>query len=167
MVINNENVKIKEMAAGRPTAWTQEKKKQAIEVIIFEMVENGKSINTILNTKERDNNLLPNKSTFFEWLRNDKELSNHYAIAYEARADILFDEILEIADDTTNDTIYSEFGEKQNSEWINRSRLRVDARKWILSKMNPKKYGDKTDITTNGKDVNIPLIEWVKNDSKD
>jgi hypothetical protein len=42
--------------------------------------------------------------------------------------------------------------------------LRIDARKWILSKMVPKKVGDKTDITTNGKDVNIPIIEWVKSE---
>jgi len=68
---------------ARLTEWTQERKKQAIEVIIFEMVENGKSINAILDPKKRDSDLLPNKSTFFEWLRNDKELSNHYTIAYE------------------------------------------------------------------------------------
>jgi hypothetical protein len=146
---------------ARPIEWIQEKKEKAIEVIIFEMVENGKSINSILSSKDRDNDLLPNKSTFFEWLRNDKELSNHYATAYEARAEILFDEIIDIADDTSNDTTYTETGEKANTEWINRSRLRVDARKWILSKMNPKKYGDKTDITTNGKDVTTPYKDWT------
>ena len=146
---------------SRPIEWTQEKKDKAISIIIYEMVENGKSVNSILDNKKRDTELLPNKSTFFEWLKNDKALSDHYTIAYDARADILFDEILEIADDSTNDTIYTETGEKSNSEWINRSRLRVDARKWTLAKMNPKKYGDKTDITTNGKEIGGKYSDWT------
>lgn len=147
-------------SVGAPIEWTDDKKKKAMDIIIFQMVENGKSINTIL--KNADRNILPSKMTFFNWLREDKELSYHYATAYEARADILFDEILEIADDTSNDTIYGENGEKVNSEWINRSRLKVDARKWILAKMNPKKFGDKTDITTNGKEIpNTPIVPSV------
>ena len=59
------------------------------------------------------------------------------------RSEAMFEDILEIADDTSRDTIDTENGEKANSEWISRSRLRVDARKWMLSKMMPKKYGDK------------------------
>ena len=150
------------MAAGRPIEWTQDKKDKAIEIIFTEMSQ-GKSLRQILTNDET----LPSRKLFYEWVAKDSLLSDHYAKVMELRSDLLFDEILDIADDTSNDTTYTETGEKQNSEWINRSRLRVDARKWILSKMNPKKYGDKTDITTNGKDVNIPLIEWVKNDSKD
>ena len=142
---------------ARPTEWIGEKKQSTVQFILTEL-STGKSLRQILD----NNDELPARKTFYEWLANDKELSNHYANTCELRADIIFDEMIDIADDTSNDTIYSESGEKVNSEWINRSRLRIDTRKWILSKMNPKKYGDKTDITTNGKDVNIPLIEWVK-----
>lgn len=145
---------------GAPVHWTQEKKDKAIEVIIFEMVENGKSLNSILNKADR--NVLPSKFTFFEWLKEDKDLSNHYANAIDARAEILFDEILEIADDSSNDTIFTEEGKKANSEWISRSRLRVDARKWILAKMNPKRYGDKIDHTTNGENLpSTPVTQPV------
>ena len=57
------------------------------------------------------------------------------------------DETLEIADDSSHDTITDDEGnERFNSEFAARSRLRVDTRKWLLSKALPKVYGDK--ITT-------------------
>ena len=45
-----------------------------------------------------------------------------------------------------------------NGEHIQRSRLRVDTRKWYLSKLNPKKYGDKVDVTTKGKEITNPIL---------
>lgn len=81
----------------------------------------------------------------------DEEFSKQYARAREAQADTLADEILEIADDTSRDTIATEKnGEQPNSEWITRSRLRVDARKWLASKMAPKKYGDRIEASHTG-----------------
>lgn len=133
---------------SRPVEWIQEKKDKACEIIFTEMTK-GKSLRQILDKDDT----LPSRRLFYEWIAKDQKLSNHYAQLAELRADIIFDEILEIADDTTNDSVYTESGKKANSEWIRRSRLRVDARKWILAKMNPKKFGDKTDITTNGKDI--------------
>jgi hypothetical protein len=146
---------------ARPIEWTQDKKEKAIEIIFTEMAQ-GKSLRQILN---QDNENMPSRKLFYEWVAKDKELSDHYAKVMDLRSDVLFDEMIDIADDTSNDTVYTETGEKVNSEWINRSRLRVDTRKWILSKMNPKKYGDKTDITTNGEKItNIPIIQWVGDD---
>ncbi len=146
---------------SRPIEWTQDKKEKAIQIIFTEMAQ-GKSLRQILN---QDNENMPSRKLFYEWVAKDKELSDHYAKVMDLRSDVLFDEMIDIADDTSNDSVYTETGEKVNSEWINRSRLRVDTRKWILSKMNPKKYGDKTDITTNGEKItNIPIIQWVGND---
>lgn len=98
--------------------------------------------------------------TFYELIEEDAIKKYAYAHACETRADHIFDEIIEIADDSSNDIEYTEHGEKQNAEFIARSRLRVDARKWCLSKMNPKKYGEKVDVTTDGKELNasIPAI---------
>jgi hypothetical protein len=89
--------------------------------------------------------------TFFEWLKEDTELSNRYARAREAQAELLADQIIEIADDSTNDTktIVGKAGdliEVENTEWTNRSKLRVEARKWIAAKLKPKKYGDKVEV---------------------
>ena len=60
------------------------------------------------------------------------------------QAHILAEEIISISDNSTHDTVYDQDGNaKCNNEWIARSRLRVDSRKWIASKMLPKLYGDK------------------------
>ncbi len=70
-----------------------------------------------------------------------------YARAREAQADRMAEDILQIADDGTRDTyIDSEGRERTDQDVIARSRLRVDARKWLAAKMAPKKYGEKLAI---------------------
>lgn len=67
--------------------------------------------------------------------------------ACEVRADHVFDEIFDIADDGRNDWMEKRQGDEtvwvENGEALRRSALRVDARKWALARMQPKKYGDK------------------------
>lgn len=134
---------------ARPVEWEGEKKQKAIEKILYE-ASLGKSIRQILSDSED----LPSRKTFHEWMAQDKQLSDHYAHICELRAEMIFDEMLEIADDGTNDYVENKNGELViDNEHVQRSKLRIDTRKWILSKMVPKKYGDKTDITTNGKDI--------------
>jgi hypothetical protein len=97
--------------------------------------------------------------TVFDWIHDDKEFAKQYARAKEDQADFLAEEILSIADDTSEDEIFieAEDGSGQtakricNKEFIARSRLRVDTRKWIASKLKPKKYGDKVDVTSGDK----------------
>jgi len=130
-------------------AYSPEDKSEIIKKVLS-VIETGLSLRKAileLNIVSRD--------TFNEWLKEDKEISDQYARACEHRADTIFEEILDIADETSRDTIYTDKGEIPNGEWMARSRLRVDARKWMLGKMNPKKYGDKVqnehsgEITTN------------------
>jgi hypothetical protein len=95
-----------------------------------------------------------------QWLRDKEDYSNQYARAKEDQADYLAEEILEIADDSSGDTDYTETGKiVMNAEFVARSRLKVDARKWIAAKLKPKKYGDKVDVTTDGKSINAPVIQ--------
>ena len=81
-----------------------------------------------------------------------EEKSKLYARACEFRADAIFEEILEISNHTEED--HTPF---TGSNVIQRDRLKIDARKWMLAKMQPKKYGDKLDLdhTTNGESINI------------
>ena len=75
------------------------------------------------------------------------EFSEQYARAREAQADKLAEEALQIADDGRSDTYVDGDGNvKTDTEVIQRSKLRVDTRKWLASKMAPKKYGDKVAI---------------------
>jgi hypothetical protein len=73
------------------------------------------------------------------------------------RADILFEEILEIADDSKKDTIITDQGITIDNEFVQRSRIKIDARKWMLGKMQPKKYGDKIDVTSSGNELK-PIV---------
>lgn len=112
--------------------------------------------------KDKD---MPSTVTVYAWLKNEKhkEFLNNYVRARETQQELLAEEILDIADNTEDDIIELNMNdgtvsEKVNHENIHRSRLRVDTRKWLLSKLNPKKYGDRiqtdiNDITKLRKDV--------------
>lgn len=84
---------------------------------------------------------------------NDK-LSTRYAKAREQQAEAWADSIVEIADDGTNDTktIETKDGgyDVADHEWIARSKLRVDTRKWLMAKLVPKRYGEKVEIDNKG-----------------
>ena len=115
--------------------------------ICNELVE-GRSLRAILKDEG-----MPASSTVFKYLSLNPEFAEQYARARIAQADTLADEILEIADDSTADTFMTEDGvEKTDHEVVARSRLRVDARKWLAAKMAPKKYGDKVETTLQGPD---------------
>lgn len=92
-------------------------------------------------------------STIFKWLRDNPSFSEQYARAKEIQAEAFSDELLDIADDGVNDFV--EIQKKNGAvvlcdqENIQRSKLRVDTRKWLMSKFAPKKYGDKLAIDGN------------------
>lgn len=99
-------------------------------------------------------------SSVYLWLTLYPEFSEKYAQARDAQAHLLADEIIAIADDASNDFMTIQKGDQtyniENKEWVNRSRLRVEARKWLASKLAPKKYGEKLDLTTDGQKINEP-----------
>jgi hypothetical protein len=103
-------------------------------------------------------------TTFHEWVKR-KEWIEKYACAKEDRAYKIFEEILEIADDKTEDVVIIDGKKYMNAEFVQRSRLRIDARKWFLSKMLPRKFGEKIDITTNGGEM-APVVVNLGNGTK-
>lgn len=119
----------------------------AHKATILERIAGGESLRQILETKG-----LPASSTVFVWLSEDPEFSEQYARAREAQADALFDDILSIADDGTNDWMERRnadgdvIGWQENGEAIRRSQLRIESRKWMAGKLKPKKYGERLAI---------------------
>lgn len=109
---------------------------------ICERLADGESLRSICSDDD-----MPNKATVFRWLGSDENLSDQYARARESQADAIFDEILDIADDARNDWMErggeDDAGYQANGEHIQRSKLRIDARKWMAGKLRPKVYGDK------------------------
>lgn len=127
---------------------TAERKAEVIKIIL-ERISEGESLRAVLPI----GNELVDRTIFYEWLNQDTELSNQYTRAREERADKIFEDIIDISDDSSGDVKVTEFGEVLNSEFAARSKIRIDARKWMLSKMMPKKYGDKLDVTSGDKPI--------------
>ena len=127
---------------GRPSEFSQD----TADLICFRLSE-GESLRSICA-----DDALPSKATVMRWLRASSEFRDQYAHAREAQADTLFDEVLEIADNSANDTeVDDETGAvRVNHEVVARSKLRIDARKWMAGKLRPKVYGDKLDLEHSG-----------------
>lgn len=139
---------------GRPNVWTKEKIAAYKTKILHEISINGLSLVKISKLEG-----FPSRRVIHEWLNNDENFSNNYARACDLRAEIIAEQILDICDSTSEDIVTDEDGNQIiNHNVINRDRLRIDARKWLLSKMMPKKYGDKVDVTTNGENINDVVI---------
>lgn len=147
---------------GRPSAFAQ-----ALADKICERLASGESLRSICRDED-----MPNERTVRRWVYDDVEgFSPQYARARDIGLDSMADELLEIADDGTNDWMerQGKDGESYyvaNGEAMGRSRLRVDTRKWLLSKIAPKRYGDSIAVT--GADGGALVVEIVKfgDDSK-
>lgn len=122
---------------SRPTDYTPE-----LAAEICSRLSTGESMRTVCSADD-----MPNRSSVFLWLAKYPEFSDQYAKAKEEAAEAMAEEMLDIADNGSNDYMDDNHGDdkgyKVNGEAIQRSRLRVDVRKWYLSKIKPKKYGDK------------------------
>jgi len=93
----------------------------------------------------------PSSRTVVQWLERNGEFQKAYAQAKLRQADLIFDECLEIADDSSGDRKEVVRGdgsvvEVMDSEFVARSKLRCDVRFKMASKLNPRKYGDRIDL---------------------
>jgi hypothetical protein len=124
---------------GRPCEYTAD----TADAICARLAQ-GESLRSVCRDES-----MPSVQTVFTWMRRFPEFLEQYARAKEESADALTDEILEIADDGRNDWMQrfnadgEAIGWQVNGEHIQRSRVRIDSRKWLASKLKPKKYGDK------------------------
>ena len=126
------------------TYWDKEKKAKAIELVLKRM-SGGESLRKIL--EDRDEKILPSRNTFNKWLLDDKDgIRYQYTHACEERSEFMADEILEIADERNADVKVVDGTAVIDGATPQRSRIQIDARKWLMSKMHPKKYGDRQHI---------------------
>lgn len=114
---------------------------------ICELISNSQVGLRVILAQNTD---LPAQSTIYKWRLDFPEFAKMYETARECQAELWLEDCLDIADDTAHDTIETEAGERANTEWINRSRLRVDTRLKIIEKMAPRKFGPKADLNLSG-----------------
>ncbi len=125
--------------------------KQPIADEICDRISNGESLRSVCRDPR-----MPCTSTVCKWLSLNEGFAQQYAKARLAQADALFDEALDIADNASNDWMERNDPDNKgyaiNGEAYQRSRLRIDTRKWVAGKLNPKKYGDKVLNEITGKE---------------
>lgn len=114
---------------GRPTIYS----KELTETICLR-ISNGRSLRDVCSDSD-----IPTMSTVMKWLSKNNDFSEQYRVATDNRHDFHFEEMLDIADNVIPDTAE-----------IAKARLKIDTRKWMLSRMNPKKYSDKQSIEHTG-----------------
>ena len=127
-------------AVGRPSGFSQD-----VADLICERLAEGESLRKICSNED-----LPSITSVWRWLNTREEFSKQYARAREEQAEFLADEIISIADELMPVGIDG----KIDSAAVNQARLKIDSRKWVASKLKPKRYGDST--TLKG-DVDNPL----------
>lgn len=104
----------------------------------------------------------PSAKQVWEWLTKYPDFRDKYEKSRAQQQELMAEEIVAIADETSRDSIVTDAGgETPNHEWMARSRLRVDTRKWLMSKLAPKKYGDKLDVEHSGSvTTTLTLDDW-------
>jgi len=111
---------MKMIKTGRPSGYSTE-----ITGKICSLILEGKSIRHICSYVD-----MPHIATVMRWLNEYPEFSQRYSLAKQQYAEVIFDEILDIADQCPAER-----------DAIAKAKLMIDARKYSVSKLAPKKYG--------------------------
>lgn len=143
-------------------AYSIEEKQKIIIDICNDVVENKISFNVAVSKSEIS------LVSFYQWISKDAELQNLYNYARIVRSDVLFEEIIDIADNQEDgEEVSNEYDEAgviqktviKKGDMFKQRQLKIDARKWVVSKLQPKKYGDKIDVTSDNEPINqLPLM---------
>ncbi|MGB8840016.1 MAG: hypothetical protein WCC64_02995 [Aliidongia sp.] len=140
------------MPVGRPPIYDT-----ALAAVVLTRIADGESLRAICASEG-----MPGRTAVYGWIFDDIEgFAGRYARAREMQAHALVDDISTISDDGSNDWMAKNDpdnpGYALNGEHVQRSRLRVDARKWAASKILPKVYGEKIQQEHTGAD-GTPLM---------
>lgn len=145
----------KPVGRGRPTDYTDD-----LAAEFCSRIADGRSMRTVCRADD-----MPERTTIFRWIAKYPIFCDQYTRACADRAEAFAEDIIDIADDGTND--YMEIKDadgngtgayRLNGEAIQRSKLRMEARQWYNGKVKPKKYGNQIDITSGGQAIPAPLI---------
>lgn len=148
---------------GKPPAKHGKKSPELITAILDE-ISTSPGVSTTTICKKHNLNI----GTWMEWLEKDEGIATQYARAKEFQSELMAEEIIQLADEcmpgertkTKSDGTI----ETTTGDMVERSKLRVDARKWVAARLLPKKYGDRIqqDVSLTG-DLKINVIDRFEN----
>lgn len=129
-VVNEDDVQT-DSVMGRPSDYTVEISKE-----LCLRISSGRSVSSVCQDSG-----MPSRPTFYKWIADNEDFLNRYREAVKQRAEFHFDEMLVIADEVDAETAE-----------IAKAKLKIDTRKWILSRMDATKYGDKMEVDNKSSD---------------
>ncbi len=151
------------MARPNTTSYSEEERAEIVAHVLVQ-VATGRFVSRVFREDQTTGGgvKLPAHSTFWLWVFQDdnseqsEKLSDKLARAREFGIEALLDETVDIADETSFDTVKGENGdERPNIEWISRSKLRIETRIKLAQMLKPKKYGAKLDVTSGGEKIDL------------
>lgn len=137
---------------GRPSIYSPE-----LIATILARISNGDSLRKITSTEG-----MPSMDTVWKWLIKYPNFAEQYARAREEQAETYADEIIAIIDEQPQQIVDDKGVARTDSGWVSWQRNRVDTRKWVASKLKPKKFGDRTTLAG---DSEAPVV--VQNQTTD
>ena len=140
----------KEVKRGRPTSYTKE-----LGDIICSQIADGTSLKRICEAENT-----PDKKTVYMWMRTNEDFRNNYAQATLDRTEAQLEELNELGAESIQTALST--GDKRAGAVVQAYKLKADNMKWVMARMKPKKYGDKIDMTTDGKAITVELVNYSK-----
>ena len=134
--------------AGRPTIYSEE-----LAAEICSQLSQGIALRTVC--KEEN---MPGTTTVFRWLAAHSEFRDQYARAKAESADAMAEDMLAIADEIEDKIIGND---RSDGARVQAQKVRVDTRKWLASKLQPKKYGDRLEVVPPGGEALTPEAEAI------
>jgi hypothetical protein len=141
---NAQQAPVTKKKMGRPTKYSPE-----ITAEILTRITEGESLRSIVKDAH-----MPPQATVYEWLVAKPDFAEQYAYARDQQAETLADEIIALADEKPQEVTDDKGNGRIDNGWVTWQKNRVDARKWVASKLKPKKYGDRV---THAGDAENPL----------
>jgi len=138
---------------GRPSIYSQELANK-----ICSQLAEGISLRTVCLAED-----MPDKSTVFNWLHENKDFLDQYSRAKEESADAMSEDTLFIADEIPNKVTGND---KSDNARVQAEKIRIDTRHWLMSKMKPKKYGNTLDLTSGGEKLPQPIYAGASTEPK-
>ena len=126
---------------GRPTLYSKK-----LADTICTRLSLGESMRSVCRSEE-----MPEMETIWRWLREKKDFNEQYVRATEERTEAQHEDLLDLGDNAIE--LSQSVDPKASGAVVQAVKLKADNLRWVMSKMKPKKYGDKVDLTSDGKAI--------------
>lgn len=123
--------------------------RDAVMTIVLERMADGKGLRTVLREMEGG----PSVGVVLGWISEDEKLAERYTRARALCLDAMAEDIIDIADTARigRKSVSKATGmEITEGDMVERSRLQVESRKWLMAKLAPHKYGERQHIEHSG-----------------